>query len=147
MKRHIFYIAAIAAVSLSAAVSSFTIHASSHGKATATEATAAKDAVTEMSADDPAPVAKDRPVVIDFYATWCGPCKTYKPIFDKVAKDYMKKATFIRVDVDQFPDLAVQYRISSIPTTIILTPDGNVYKSVGLLSEAQLSNKIEAALK
>lgn len=154
MKRHIFYIAAIAAVAISGAVSTFATHAHNHGmsSATASEATASKPSgskttVKEMSPDDPAPKAVNRPVVIDFYATWCGPCHTYKPIFDKIAEEYANKATFIRVDVDKCRDLAEKYNITSIPTTIILTPDGKTYTSVGLMNEARLRNSINTALK
>lgn len=147
MKRHIFYIAVIAALSLSAAVSTITTHASNHSKAMMSEASAAKPAVTEVMPSDAAPVAKDRPVVIDFYATWCGPCKTYKPVFDKVANDYIKKASFFRVDVDKCRSLAEEFSISSIPTIVIITPDGKLYRSTGAISETQLRYDIDLALK
>lgn len=103
-------------------------------------------AVTELSSDSPMPVAKGKPLVIDFYATWCGPCKVYKPVFDKVAKEFAGKATFARADVDKCRALAAQYNISSIPTTVIITPDGKTYTSVGAISEAQLRYDVSMAL-
>lgn len=85
------------------------------------------------------PAADKMPVVIDFFATWCGPCRSYAPIFDKVAEQYSGKAVFVRVDVDQHNDLAGKYRIQSIPTTVVLTPDGGQVTKVGLLTETELT--------
>jgi thioredoxin 1 len=58
-------------------------------------------------------------VILDFYATWCGPCKTFGPVFSDAAKEYTM-ATFIKVDTDEHPYLSEKYKVSSLPTVIIL---------------------------
>lgn len=87
--------------------------------------------------------------VIDFYATWCGPCKEFSPIFEKMEKKYDGKINFKRVDVDQDPALAAQYDIQSIPTVVIIPVRGETKKFVGLMSEkdfeAELVNYLPAS--
>lgn len=75
------------------------------------------------------------PVVIDFNATWCGPCRQFAPIFDKVAEKYQQKATFHSCDVDQAPKLAEKFAISSIPTIVVIRPDGSIDRTTGAMSE------------
>ncbi len=56
------------------------------------------------------------PVVIDFFAQWCGPCKMFGPIFESVAEDYEDKVKFVKVDIDESPEIAEKYFVMSIPT-------------------------------
>ena len=56
------------------------------------------------------------PVVIDFFAEWCGPCKMFGPIFESVAEDYEDKVKFVKVDIDESPEIAEKYFVMSIPT-------------------------------
>ncbi len=70
-------------------------------------------------------LAANQVVVIDMYATWCGPCKYYKPIFEKVASDYADKAKFARVDVDANPKISGFFGISAIPVTVLLKKDAS----------------------
>lgn len=86
-------------------------------------------------------------VVIDFNATWCGPCRQFAPIFDRVAENYTSKAVFYSVDVDVHPELAAQYGVQSIPMVAYVKPDGSYTTTVGLLPEQEFTAAIEAALK
>ncbi|MCI9561227.1 MAG: thioredoxin [Clostridia bacterium] len=61
----------------------------------------------------------DKPVVCDFFATWCGPCRMLAPVMDKVSADFADKALFVKVDIDQNAELAVRYGIMSIPLVAI----------------------------
>ena len=65
------------------------------------------------------------PVVVDIWATWCGPCRMYSPIIDEVSKDYDGKVKFVKVDADENQNIAQKYNIMSIPTTLLIK-DGKV---------------------
>lgn len=64
----------------------------------------------------------NKKLVIDFMATWCGPCKTLAPLFIEMADKYKARAIFIKVDVDQLEDVAQRFQVSAMPTIIIVTP-------------------------
>ena len=70
--------------------------------------------------------------VIDFNATWCGPCKRFAPTFEVVADEYADQANFVSVDVDKFPELAAKYGVQGIPNVTFIKPDGSVDAAVGL---------------
>lgn len=73
-----------------------------------------------------------RPTVIDFNATWCGPCRLFAPAFDKAAEKYGKKVDFYSIDTDKYPQTATSFSISAIPTVVFMMPDGTVQTHVGL---------------
>jgi len=73
-----------------------------------------------------------RPTIIDFNATWCGPCRLFAPAFDKAAEEYMAKADFYSIDTDKYPQTSAAFNIEAIPTIVFITPDGNVERHVGL---------------
>ena len=76
--------------------------------------------------------------VIDFNATWCGPCKAFAPIFEAVGDEYAGKIKFESVDVDENPELAEKYDVQSIPMVVLLDKDGNVIDSyIGFMEEEQ----------
>ena len=79
--------------------------------------------------------------VVDFFATWCGPCKMLAPILSEVEKETADVA-FVRVDVDQAPDLARRFGIMSIPTLVFLKNGEEVFRTVGLQRKPELSAKI-----
>lgn len=100
------------------------------------QAAAAEGEVVELSATDEL-VAGDKPVVVDFWATWCGPCMQFKPVFHDAAAKYSGKATFAAADVDECKALAEKYNIQSIPTVLIMMPDGSVKQQTGYMDAAQ----------
>ena len=65
-----------------------------------------------------------KPVIVDFYTDWCGPCQRYKPIFEAVKRDYSNMAVFIRINTETNREIANYYNIHSIPTTYYIYPDG-----------------------
>ncbi len=80
----------------------------------------------------------DKPVLVDFFATWCGPCKRLAPVLDEVAQEVAGKAYVYKVDIDQSPDLAASFRVNSVPT-LILFEDGAVKNKVlGAVPKQQL---------
>lgn len=85
--------------------------------------------------------------VIDFNATWCGPCKQFAPTFEKIGDKYASQAQFLSVDVDENPQMAIQYNVQAIPTVVILKGDKVVAQEVGLLSEEQFETMVRDALK
>ena len=82
------------------------------------------------------------PVLLDLSATWCGPCKALAPIVDEIAEEYDGKVVVGKVDVDEAPGIAAQFRVRSVPTVLIMK-DGEVKdKSVGLVAKTTLVEKI-----
>lgn len=78
------------------------------------------------------------PVLVDFFATWCGPCKMLAPVLEEVAQEMQGKANVVKVDVDASPDIAANYGVMSVPT-VILFKDGKVVRQlVGAQPKANL---------
>ncbi len=84
------------------------------------------------------------PVVVDFFATWCGPCKVLSPRLDKVAASMTKQVRFIKVDIDQSPQLAERFHIEGVPTLLMFRQGKLVDTVVGLLPEAALRGRLES---
>lgn len=92
-------------------------------------------------------IPEGKPLIVDFYADWCGPCKKYAPIFHEVAKKYGSQATFISINVDEYKEIANAYKISSIPATAFILPGGGVMGTeVGIIEPDQLSAFINQLL-
>ncbi len=81
-------------------------------------------------------------VLVDFYATWCGPCKMQSPILHEFKEEVGDKAEIIKLDVDQTPDIAREFGILSIPTLLLFKDGQMVEKAVGLTAKAQLSEML-----
>lgn len=103
-------------------------------------------AVTTIGANGQLPQSSDKLVVIDFNATWCGPCRQFAPNFEAVADKYRGRASFYSVDVDQNPALAAQFNIQSIPTVVYILPDGTTSSSMGYMDEAAFDSAVAARL-
>lgn len=88
----------------------------------------------------------DIPVLVDFYADWCGPCKMMAPVVEELANEYEGKFKIGKLNVDDNPETAQKYRVMSIPTMIILKNGQPVETVVGAIPKKSLQEKIEANL-
>ena len=88
----------------------------------------------------------DKPAVIDFYATWCGPCKKLSPILDELSSEYAGNVLFYKVDVDREQELAGAFGIQSIPMVLLIPKEGKPYVVQGLRPKAELKEAIDSAL-
>ena len=88
----------------------------------------------------------DHPVLADFWAAWCGPCRRVAPIVEELAKDYAGKLKVIKINVDDNPDLAARYQVMSIPTLLFIKNGAEVDKVVGAVPKNILEEKIKTLI-
>ena len=86
-------------------------------------------------------------VLVDFFATWCAPCKTMAPILEQVAAQHQGKLRIIKIDVDKNPAVAQQYRVQSIPTLVLFRQGQAVWRQAGVVPAAQLSQALRPFLQ
>ncbi len=92
-------------------------------------------------------VHSDIPVIIDFWAEWCGPCQMMGPVFEKLSKEYTGKLKFAKVDTESEPEIAMQFGIQGIPSLVVIHKGREVSRIVGFAPEAVLKQKIDSILK
>ena len=88
----------------------------------------------------------NKPMVVDFFATWCGPCKELAPVLDKLEQKYKDEVIFQRIDVDQQPELAQEFNIQAIPLLMFVTPKGDYQTLVGYQDAQMIEAKITELL-
>lgn len=85
-----------------------------------------------------------RPVVVDFYAPWCGPCRMLSPVVEELSMEYAGRVDFYKVDVDKEEKLAGMFGIRSIPTLFLIPKKGAILRIQGAVGKSQLKEKIES---
>ena len=88
----------------------------------------------------------DKLVLIDFFATWCGPCKMLAPVISEIANEYAESIKVCKVNVDENQDLALKYNIMSVPTLVFLKNGQVVKSSIGFSPKSELDNIINGLL-
>jgi thioredoxin 1 len=92
-------------------------------------------------------LAADQPVLVDFWAGWCGPCRAMAPTLDALAERFEGRATIGKVEIDENPDVAEAHGIRSIPTLVVFQNGQEVKRFVGVTSANELSQALEQALE
>jgi len=85
------------------------------------------------------------PVLVDFFATWCGPCKMLGPVLESVAQQFQGRAKVVKVDIDESPELAEQYGITAVPTLMVFNAGKAGQKTTGFQSQKQLAAMLDRA--
>jgi thioredoxin 1 len=88
----------------------------------------------------------DKPVVIDFFTTWCPPCKMLSPVIEKIAEDYAGKVEFVKMDLDQCPVTGAKFQVDRIPTVIFLKKGQIVSSFIGFREDQDIRDWVEAGL-
>ncbi|MDA4125815.1 MAG: thioredoxin [Thaumarchaeota archaeon] len=92
-------------------------------------------------------VRSSQPVVVDFYADWCGPCKVIEPVIHKLSEEYQGRVKFVKIDTDANQELAMQFGIMSIPTVMFFSKGKVEDIVIGAVPSAVLKSKVDALTK
>lgn len=88
-------------------------------------------------------LSTDSPVIVDFYASWCGPCKMLAPVLEKIESRYSGSLKVEKIDIDKYPDIASKYEIMSVPTLMFFSGGELIRRETGFLPEEKLKEIIE----
>ena len=113
------------------------------GSAAMNQSTANVKRITEENFDAEV-IHAAKPVVVDFYATWCGPCKVLSPMLDELAASFTNEIKFVKVNVDEAPDLSQRFNVQGIPTLLAFKNGKIVDSIVGLLPPDELKSHLDA---
>ena len=103
--------------------------------------------ITEVTPDSfEALLGEDLPVLIDFWAPWCGPCRTLSPIVDELADEMADRIKVAKCNVDENQDIAMKYGVMSIPTLVLLKGGQEIARTVGAMPKARLVAELESHL-
>ena len=91
-------------------------------------------------------ISGDRPVLVDFYATWCGPCKTMMPILEEVKGTVGEEAKIVKIDVDKNQSLAEKYQIRGVPTLLLFKDGKQLWRQSGVVPTPELVKLLQANL-
>lgn len=83
------------------------------------------------------------PVLVDFWASWCGPCKMMSPVVDQIAEEMGQNAKVCKINIDEQPELASKYNVMSIPTFILLKNGKEITRTIGAMPKEELSKLFE----
>jgi thioredoxin 1 len=91
-------------------------------------------------------VKSDKPVIVDFWAEWCGPCRMIAPIIEQISKEYSGKAVVVKCDVDTSPQVTAKYGIRNIPTVLFFKEGKIADKQIGAVPKSNFVSKLNALL-
>ena len=116
------------------------------GEVTPANGSLVKDATIQTFTADVLEASVKTPVIVDFWAPWCGPCRMVAPIVEELSEEYDGRVKFVKLNTDENPQIAGKYGIRSIPTLLVFKGGENVSQIVGFRPKNDLAKRLEEAL-
>ena len=101
------------------------------------------EVIVDAANFDEVVLKSEKPVMVDFYATWCGPCKMMAPVVERIAEAYEGKAVIAKLDIDEAIEIAQRYRIMSVPSFVFFRNGEVVDTVIGAVNEKELTSRLE----